>query len=158
MRLLELICFAIVFSTFTFAQNEPASSSSTSAAPSELPKLEHFDVKMVDRSVDPCTDFYKYACGKWMAANPIPADQSSWDVSGPLQIWNEMVLRETLEKAERPSPQRSANDQKIGDYYYSCMNEKQVESTTAAELKPELERISKIKNKKELAAELAHLH
>src|SRR5437868_3057681 len=156
MRLLKLVCFAIVFSSFAFSQS--ASDSSAPASSSELPKLEHFDVNMVDRSVDPCADFYKYACGKWMAANPIPADQSAWDVSGPLQIWNEMVLRETLEKAEQPGNQRTANEQRIGDYYFSCMNETQVNSTSSAELKPELGRIAKIKSKKDLAAELAHLH
>src|SRR5215472_8211789 len=155
MNLLRSLLFVAVALTVAVAQN--ASQSGATGA-SDLPKLEHFDLDQVDKNVDPCTDFYKYACGKWMAANPIPPDQAVWTVDSPLQIWNETVLRETLEKAQTPSPTRSANDQRIGDYYASCMNEKQVDSTTTADLKPELERIAAVKSKKDLAAALAHLH
>ena len=63
------------------------------------PKLEHFDLSLVDKSLDPCEDFYQYACGKWNAANPIPADQVAWGTGSGLQYWNENILRETMEKA-----------------------------------------------------------
>src|SRR5215472_13371337 len=107
MRLLRFLTLLVLCSAVSLAQRSPASGSG------DMPKLERFDVSMVDKSADPCTDFYKYACGRWMASHPIPADQAAWDVGGPLDLWNDTVLRETLEKAAQPSADRSANDQKI---------------------------------------------
>ncbi len=72
------------------------------------PKLEHFDPNQVDRSLDPCQDFYKFACNKWFAANPIPTDEALWG-TGSLAIWNETVLRETMEKASLESARRTAS-------------------------------------------------
>src|SRR5438105_7102439 len=155
MRLLRIFYTVIFCASVGLTQQPGQETGGQSAAPpqqsSELPKLEHFDLKMVDASADPCTDFYKYACGKWMAANPIPADQTWWSVDGPLQIWNEMALRETLEKSAEATPNRNPNEQKIGDYWYSCMDEKGIDARTPAEIKPELDRIAALKNKKDLA-------
>ena len=57
-------------------------------AADQAPKLEHFDPAMVDRSLDPCQDFYQYACSKWTAANPIPADQVAWGTGSGLRSVN----------------------------------------------------------------------
>src|ERR1700722_15531962 len=97
------------------------------------PKLEHFDPNLVDQTLSPCDDFYKYACNKWVTANPIPADQVYWTTGSGLELWNENVLRETLEASSANDPNRSAVQQKIGDYWAACMDESGIE---AAGLKP----------------------
>src|ERR1700719_3445058 len=80
----------------------PANSALAGSAPAAetaAPKLEHFDPNLIDKSLDPCNDFYKYACNKWITANPIPPDQVYWTTGSNLQLWNENLLRETLEAA-----------------------------------------------------------
>lgn len=124
----------------------------------DMPKLQHFDPEQADRSLDPCQDFYKYACGKWFAANPIPSDQVYWDTSSELQLWNEMVLRETMEKASANNAGRAPVQQKVGDFWASCIDEKAVDAGSAHDLAPELRRIDALRSKSELAEEVAHLH
>ncbi len=124
----------------------------------ELPALEHFSAGIVDRSVNPCDDFYQYADGKWLSAHPIPADQAGWGVEYPLQLWNETLLRATLEKTSVAGGSRTPNEQKVGDFYYACMDEKAIDARTPEWLKPELERINAMRNKSDIALEVAHLH
>src|SRR5262245_4724188 len=145
-----LFCLVCLCCATLFAQCSPN--------PSELTELDHFAPKLVDESVDPCTDFYKYACGKWMAANPIPPDQVIWGHGSPLQLWNETVLRQTLEKAAAGGAERNAVEKKIGDYYAACMDEKGIEAAGVKAIKPELDRINAIKSKSQLPEALARLH
>jgi endothelin-converting enzyme/putative endopeptidase len=126
--------------------------------PSELPKLEHFSAAVADPALNPCEDFYQYVCAKWIAGNPIPADQPLWSTAGPLALWNESLLAQTVTKAAANDPQRTANEQKVGDYYYACMDEKSIDAHTREWLKPELDRIADMKTKRDLAREVAHLH
>ena len=144
----------------SFAQNLPAHGARPEMAAADAAKdakLEHFDANIADRTLDPCDDFYKYACNKWMSANPIPADQVYWSTGSSLELWNEGVLRETLENASKPDPNRSAHQQKIGDYWAACMDESGIESAGLKPLEPELARIAALKSKKDLTAEIAHL-
>ena len=122
------------------------------------PKLEHFDPNLTDKELSPCDDFYKYSCKKWLTANPIPADQVYWSTGSGLQLWNENLLRETLEASSKNDPKRSAVQQKIGDYWAACMDESGIEAAGLRPLQPELERIAAIKSKKEITLEIAHLH
>jgi len=116
------------------------------------------DVSSMDKTVDPCVDFFTYSCGGWIKNNPIPADQASWDAYGKLQEENRQVLRQILEAAAVPNPNRSAEEQKIGDYYASCMDEAAIEKLGATPLKADLDRIAGLKSKADLPSELAHLH
>ena len=109
------------------------------------------DVTSMDRSIDPCTDFFAYSCGGWIKRNPIPPDQSTWDTYSKMQDENLARLRNILEAASAQGPQRNSVDQKIGDYYASCTDEKAIDAKGAAPLKPSLEQIAKIKTKAELA-------
>ncbi len=109
------------------------------------------DVTSMDRGADPCADFFQYSCGGWIKRNPIPPDQSSWDTYSKMQDENVARLRGILETASAPDPQRSAAEQKIGDYYASCVDEKAIDAKGMEPLKPALERISKIDSKAALA-------
>ena len=122
------------------------------------PKLEHFDPNLIDQTLNPCDDFYKYSCNKWLTANPIPPDQVYWSTGSILEEWNETVLRQTLEASSKNDPTRGAVQQKIGDYWAACMDESGIEAAGLKPLQPELDRIAALKSKKELTLEIARLH
>ncbi len=121
-------------------------------------KIEGFDIKALDQRADPCTDFYQYACGTWLANNPIPPDQSSWGRFNELAERNREILREILEQSSVPDPKRSAVEQKIGDYYATCMDEAAINNLGVKPLQPELERIAAIPNKEALVDDIVFLH
>src|ERR1700733_4502045 len=118
---------------------------------SSTPALSHFDLNLVDKTLDPCQDFYKYACSKWVAANPIPADQVAWGTGSGLRYWNENILREAMVKAAAGIANRTDYEQKIGDYWAACMDEPGIEAAGTRDLKAGLERISQMQNKSQLA-------
>ena len=164
MRVLTFfVLFLLLISLATAQQPSPQSSAAKPAkpetakavSPSYTPGL---DVTAMDRSVDPCVDFYAYACGGWQKKNPIPADQSSWSLTAKLQEENRQVLRLILEKGAAPDPHRGPIQQKIGDFYASCMDEKAVDATGAGALKDDLDRIAAVRTKGDLADYLARAH
>ncbi|HLY53986.1 MAG TPA: M13 family metallopeptidase, partial [Stellaceae bacterium] len=109
----------------------------------------------IDRSVDPCTDFYHFACNGWLKANPVPPDRSVWDVGGPLDERIQATLRGILEHAA------SGNDpdtKKLGDYWAACMDEAAIAKRGLDALKPELDRIDAVTAKPDLAPLIARLH
>jgi endothelin-converting enzyme/putative endopeptidase len=116
-----------------------------------------FSVDNIDKSIDPCVDFYQYACGNWLKTSEIPPDQSSWASFVELDERNIATLRDILEKAAANQPGRSAIDAKIGDFYNSCMDEKTANAKGLDPLRPELERIASAKDKTALAAEIARV-
>jgi len=117
-----------------------------------------FDISAVDKNADPCTDFYQFACGGWIAHHPIPADRSYVAVFQQMRELNQARIRTILEKAADPKNTHTIEEQKIGDDYTSCMDEKAIESKSSETLQPELERIDRIKNAGDLAEEVARLH
>jgi putative endopeptidase len=115
-----------------------------------------FDIANIDKSADPCVDFYQFACGNWIKNNPIPPDYPSWDSFSEVYEHNLAVLHRILEKASANDPKRSPVIQKIGDYYASCMDEKAINQKGIAALKPEFDRIANVKDKTEMIAVMAH--
>jgi putative endopeptidase len=110
------------------------------------------DVTSMDRTADPCVDFFAYSCGGWIKNNPIPPDQSSWDTYSKMQDENLGRLRGILEAAAAPDAKRNAATQKIGDYYAACTDTKAIDAKGSAPLKPALDRIANLASKADLAA------
>ncbi len=124
-----------------------------------LPYTPSLDVPSMDRTADPCVDFYQYTCGGWMKNNPIPPDQAAWSVYGKLAEENGQFLWGILEEdAAKPAADRTAAQQKVGDYFQSCMDETSVESLGAGPLEPVLAEIAGLKGKGDLARLLADEH
>jgi putative endopeptidase len=158
MRKLAPVVLVLHCLTLSSAASAQQPSPSPQSPPKELPKLEYFNTETVDSSADPCNDFFKYVNGKWLASHPIPADQVNWGVGNPLQLWNETVLVRALEQTSADDPKRTPNEQKVGNYYFACMDTKTIDAHTAQWLKPELDRIAAIGDKSGIVEEVAHLH
>jgi len=153
-RPILIACALLLVGISVQAQNPNPSPASSG----ELKTVPSFDINAMDKSVDPCVDFYQYACGDWLKNNPIPADQAEWGRFDELHERNQMILRNILEKASADNPNRSSNDQKIGDFYYSCMDEAGIKAKGTAPLKPMMERIDAVNDKSQLPALVGQLH
>ena len=141
------ICLSL-FAALCIAQNSPNSAGNSTG----------FSIDNIDKTVDPCSDFYQYACGNWIKKAEIPPDQASWVSFIELHERNQTVMREVLEKAAATTSGRDAVSQKIGDFYQSCMDEKAVDAKSNEPLKPELDRIAAARDKSSLMDEIARLH
>ncbi|MGZ5113263.1 MAG: M13 family metallopeptidase [Usitatibacter sp.] len=123
-----------------------------------FPYTPGLDVTAMDKSADPCVDFYQYTCGGWMQRNTIPPDQASWSVYGKLTQDNQRYLWGILEELAARKSGRNATQQKIGDYFAACMDEAEVDKLGAKPLQPYFARIDAMKSKRDIPRLLGYLH
>ena len=112
----------------------------------------------LDRKADPCVDFYQFACGGWLAKNPIPGDRARWARFAELDDKNEATLRSIVEDAAAGKLGGDPVSAKIGDYYASCMDEATVAVQGIKGLEPARAVIGKIKDASTWFAALVELH
>jgi endothelin-converting enzyme/putative endopeptidase len=114
------------------------------------------EIDALDRKIDPCTDFYQFACGGWVTKHPLPADRRSFGRFQEVQDRNFALLRRLL---ETPASSRDEGDrQKAADFYAACMDEARIESSGLATIGPDLATIEEILNPDDLPVLIAHLH
>ncbi|MGC9292688.1 MAG: M13 family metallopeptidase [Acidobacteriaceae bacterium] len=158
-RLAVPLLFCMV-AAISLGQSAPNSKSTHNTAnkpvQQQIAPIPGFDPSVMDTAADPCTDFYQYACGKFAQKYPIPGDQPIYDQFENLQEYNTQLLHGILEQAAKPGPTRTANEQKIGDYYASCMDTDAINAEGLKPLQAELDRINALKDKSGLPALIAH--
>jgi len=149
---LAFACVALI--PFSVAQ-QPAAS----APPAEVKPLPGLDLSSMDRSADPCTDMYKFACGHFNANHPIPSDQPSVDPFYVLYNVNTQELNTILQKGQAGGAARTPDEQKIGDYFKACMDTSLIQSEGLTRIQPLLDKINSLdtSNKAQLATLLGEL-
>jgi putative endopeptidase len=143
------LAIALIAATRGLAQNP--------AAPVAAP-AHGLDVSDLDTTCKACDNFFQYANGGWIARNPIQPAYPSWGHFNALQEHNQELLRKILEAAAASKSAAGSIDQKIGDFYASCMDEKRIEAQGAKPLQPEFQRIAKISSLPQLENEVSLLH
>ena len=153
---------ALLFLAFAACSSAPAPRPAAAApqAMSTSPALAAVDESAMDPTVNPCDDFYQYACGGWMKANPIPPDKSRWTRSfDSVNERNQLLLRGILEKdAAGQADPADPYAKKVGDFYATCMDEQKAETASLKTLQDRLAAIDALKDPKQIARLVGQMH
>ena len=154
MRPLHTFPALLLFSTVALAQQSRAlPDAAPDAAPSAPAAVHSFDLSAIDKTVDPCTDFYQYACGNWRKNNPIPSDQARWGTFNQLGERNRYLLYTELKQAA--DDPKSPLQKQYGDFFAACMNTDKVNELGDKPLLPTLAAIDALADKKAIAGLIA---
>jgi len=129
--------------------SSPAVAEDVSGPKSAPKKPIILDLAAIDKTADPCVDFYQYACGNWKKNNPIPADQVRWGRFNELTEYNNYLLYSEL-KAAADGP-KTPLQKKYGDYFAACMNADLSNRLGAKPIEPGLKTIADWNDRKKLA-------
>ncbi len=122
-----------------------------------MPYTPSLDLASMDKTADPCVNFYQYSCGGWQKNNPIPPDQTSWSVYGKLYEDNLFFLKGILEQASMNTPDRNNVTREIGDFYAACMDEAAVEKQGITPIRGDLDAVANMQSVKDVAPLVARL-
>jgi putative endopeptidase len=129
----------------------PAALQADANKPTPPAVSKSFDLSTIDKTADPCTDFYRYACGNWVKSNPVPADQVMWARSSSLlDERNRYLLWQELDAASKDP--KTPLERQYGDFFGACMNTGLVEQMGLKPLEPAFKRIDALKDAHKLAA------
>ncbi|MGC2617721.1 MAG: M13 family metallopeptidase [Acidobacteriaceae bacterium] len=135
-----------------------AQTAAPAPADQHFSQIPGFDPTAMNAQADPCADFYQYACGNFAKLHPIPSDMPEFDQFINLYEFNTQALHDILEQAASAQAEPGSNEQKIGDYYQSCLNTDAIEKKGLAPIEPELNRIAALQSKADLVGLVAHLN
>ena len=136
----------------------PARSQQAPQPLTAMPYSPSLNPASMDKTVDPCVDFYTYSCGGWQKSNPIPADQATWDVYAKLANDNQQFLWGILEQDAKPSAARTPVQQKVGDYFASCMATDAIDKASDDPVRITIARLQSLRSRDEVYAQIAQLH
>ena len=155
MNRIPLASLLMLTAATAMAQNAGVSQN-VASAPAPPPAIKSFDLSAIDKTADPCTDFYQYACGNWNKNNPVPSDQVRWARSfSLLRERNTYLLWKELDVAANDP--KTPLEKKYGDYFAACMNTDLVEKKGLEPLQPALKRIAGLTDAHNLATLLGAL-
>jgi putative endopeptidase len=157
MAVVGVVVFVLMGGLMAGASPRDGGSDAAAGVVADAPGYWGFDTKNLDRSCKPCDDFFEFAMGGWMKANPVPPEYSTWGSFTVLLDKNQQNLRQILETEENAKAASGSNGQKIGDFYASCMDTSAVDAAGAKPIEPDMARIAAVKDVASLQLETSRL-